>query len=229
MRQSQFEQRYRPQWERLETSLTALEARRRPQASALTDFTADYQSLCHQLALARERGYSLALQEYLNDLMLRAHRQLYRYRTPLLPGLVAFFTGGFPRAVRYQWRWHLVSTLCFVLSAGLVWAMILHDPELVHTVVGPQQEAELEEMYNPELRDVSGRDRQDDVMMFGYYIYNNIGIAFRTFAGGLLLGVGALVAMLFNGSFFGAAAGHLTLAGAAQPFFTFVIATARRS
>ena len=61
-------------------------------------------------------------------------------------------------------------------------------------------------------------------MMFGYYIYNNIGIAFRTFAGGLLLGVGALVAMLFNGSFFGAAAGHLTLAGAAQPFFTFVIA-----
>ena len=110
MRQSQFEQRYRPQWERLETSLTALEARRRPQASALTDFTADYQSLCHQLALARERGYSLALQEYLNDLMLRAHRQLYRYRTPLLPGLVAFFTGGFPRAVRYQWRWHLVST-----------------------------------------------------------------------------------------------------------------------
>ena len=224
MRQSQFEQRYRPQWERLETSLAALEARRRPNAAALTDFTADYQSLCHQLALARERGYSLALQDYLNDLMLRAHRQLYRYRTPLLPGLVAFFTGGFPRAVRHQWRWHLVSTLCFVLSAGLVWAMILHDPELVHTVVGPQQVAELEEMYHPDLRDVSGRDRQDDVMMFGYYIYNNIGIAFRTFAGGLLLGVGALVAMLFNGSFFGAAAGHLTLAGAAQPFFTFVIA-----
>ena len=93
-----------------------------------------------------------------------------------------------------------------------------------HLPASKQQVAELEEMYHPDLRDVAGRDRQDDLMMFGYYIYNNIGIAFRTFAGGLLLGVGALVAMLFNGSFFGAAAGHLTLAGAAQPFFTFVIA-----
>ena len=35
MRQSQFEQRYRPQWERLETSLAALE-----EANALDDFLA---------------------------------------------------------------------------------------------------------------------------------------------------------------------------------------------
>jgi len=223
VRQSQFEQRYRPLWERLEATLKTLEKTRRP-GSAAADFAGDYQSLCHQLALARERGYSLALQDYLNDLMLRAHRQLYRHRTPLLPRLAAFFAAGFPRAVRRQWRWHLISSAAFVLSALLVWALIQYDPELVHTVVGPDQVADLEEMYHPDLRDTGARDRADDVMMFGYYIYNNIGIAFRTFAGGLLLGVGALLAMLFNGSFFGAAAAHLSLAGASQPFFTFVIA-----
>ena len=224
MRQSQFELRYRPLWERLETTLKGLEGVGKPPAENLSAFAADYQSLCHQLALARERGYSLALQSYLNALMLRAHRQLYRHRAPLLPRLAAFFARGFPQAVRRQWRWHLISTLAFVLSAALVWGLIQHDPELVHTVVGPDQVADLEEMYHPDLRDTGDRGRADDVMMFGYYIYNNIGIAFRTFAGGLLLGVGALLAMLFNGSFFGAAAAHLSLAGASQPFFTFVIA-----
>ncbi len=97
MRQSQFELRYRPLWERLETTLKGLEGVGKPPAENLSAFAADYQSLCHQLALARERGYSLALQSYLNDLMLRAHRQLYRHRAPLLPRLAAFFARGFPR------------------------------------------------------------------------------------------------------------------------------------
>ncbi|ASK33732.1 hypothetical protein CEK62_04670 [Alcanivorax sp. N3-2A] len=225
MKQSQFEQRYRPQWQRLEAALQGLEgSRRRRRQAPLAAFAADYQSLCHQLALARERGYSLALQEYLNALMLRAHRQLYRQRAPLLPAMATFLGSGFPRAVRHLWRWHLISTLAFLLSALLVWGMILHDPELVHTVVDGDGLANLEEMYHPDLRDSAERDRATDLRMFGYYIYNNVGIAFRTFASGLLLGVGALLAMLFNGSFFGAAAGHLSLVGAAQPFFTFVIA-----
>ena len=44
------------------------------------------------------------------------------------------------------------------------------------------------------------------------------------FAGGLLLGVGAIFVMLFNGSFFGAIAGHLINTGGHEAFFTFVIA-----
>ncbi|MFT0139269.1 stage II sporulation protein M [Alcanivoracaceae bacterium MT1] len=224
MRQSQFEQRYQPQWHRLEQGLTALEKKQRPKNVDLSRFTGDYQDLCHQLALSRERGYSLVLQDYLNDLMLRAHRQLYRHRAPLMPRLAAFLRGDFPRAVRSMWRWHLISALAFLLSAGLVAAMILHDPELVHTVVDGNGVSDLENMYHPDLRDSSDRNRADDLMMFGYYIYNNVGIAFRTFAGGVLFGIGSLVVMLFNGSFLGAAAAHLTLVGAGQPFYTFVIA-----
>ncbi|AFT70146.1 Integral membrane protein [Alloalcanivorax dieselolei B5] len=224
MRQSQFEQRYQPQWRRLEQGLAALEKKQRPKNVDLSRFTDDYQDLCHQLALSRERGYSLVLQDYLNDLMLRAHRQLYRHRAPLMPRLAAFLRGDFPRAVRAMWRWHLISALAFLLSAGLVAAMILHDPELVHTVVDGNGVSDLENMYHPDLRDSSDRNRADDLMMFGYYIYNNVGIAFRTFAGGVLFGIGSLVVMLFNGSFLGAAAAHLTLVGAGQPFYTFVIA-----
>lgn len=224
MKQGAFEQRYRPLWARLEATLDGLESRRPRRAPGLAGFATDYQSLCHQLALARERGYSLALQDYLNALMLRAHRQLYRRRVPLWPRVAEFLTAGFPRAVRRQWRWHLTSALAFVLSAALVVALVLHDPQLVHTVIDGAGVGNLEHMYLPRFHDHYQRTHGDDLAMFGYYIYNNIGIAFRTFASGLLLGVGAIAAVLFNGSFFGAAAAHLASAGAATNFFTFVVA-----
>ena len=97
---------------------------------------------------------------------------------------------------------------------------------MIYTVVDEASITNLESMYQPENQADMKNERSgdDDVMMFGHYIQNNIGIAFRTFASGLLLGVGALVVMLFNGSFFGAAAGHLINVGAQEPFFTFVIA-----
>ena len=40
--------------------------------------------------------------------------------------------------------------------------------------------------------------------MFGYYIRNNTGIGFQTFAGGLLLGLGTLFFLVFNGFYIGA-------------------------
>ncbi|MNO56948.1 hypothetical protein D3C76_474710 [compost metagenome] len=59
--------------------------------------------------------------------------------------------------------------------------------------------------------------------MFGYYIMNNIGIAFQTFASGLLLGVGSLFYLCFNGLLIGAVAGHLTEIGYGDSFWSFVV------
>ncbi len=35
--------------------------------------------------------------------------------------------------------------------------------------------------------------------MFGYYIWNNISIGFRTFASGLLAGIGPILVLISNG------------------------------
>jgi uncharacterized membrane protein SpoIIM required for sporulation len=59
--------------------------------------------------------------------------------------------------------------------------------------------------------------------MFGYYIMNNIGIAFQTFASGLLFGLGSLFFLLFNGLMIGAVAGHLTQIGYGETFWSFVV------
>src|SRR5690606_21786138 len=70
-----------------------------------------------------------------------------------------------------------------------------------------------------------GRDRESDsdFMMFGYYIYNNISVAFRCFAGGLVLMLGSIISLVVNGLLLGGVAGHLTNLGYPQTLFSFVI------
>ena len=59
--------------------------------------------------------------------------------------------------------------------------------------------------------------------MFGFYVYNNTGIGFRTFAGGILAGLGTLFFLVFNGLVIGSIAGYLTELGYGETFWGFVI------
>lgn len=225
MRQRHFEARHRPDWEHLTRQLDRLEQRTGKNAlprEALADLPERYRRLCHQQALARERGYSLSLIRELDGLMLRAHRQLYRHRPPLWPRLRRLLVADFPRAVREQGRWNLVSALVFVLSGALVAVLVKLQPDMVYSVLDPQVAEELEKNFTPGAH--SDRDAGDDLLMFGFYIMNNVGVAFRTFASGIFLGVGSLFIMLFNGGFLGAAGAHLVNLGQAEPFFNFIIA-----
>lgn len=226
MKQSAFEQQFRGDWQAFEQQLAALEALRPGARRALTlaQFPARYRQLCHHQALARERGYSLSLIEQLDALVLRGYRQLYRPRLPIGKPLREFLLAGFPRAVRDQWPWQLASLISFVGAALLLWWLVREQQEMVYSLLDVGSVEEMESMYSPQASHRSTRDSEDDITMFGFYIYNNIGIAFRTFAGGLLFGIGALIVMLFNGSYFGAVAAHLTNVGYHEPFFTFVIA-----
>ena len=227
MKRAQFEARHEAEWHALADQLDALEAssaRARNSAGPYQHFPEQYRRLCHQYALACERSYGMALQQRLNTLVIRGHRQLYRFRKPLWANLMRLLVADFPRAVRQMWVWQLCSLVVFAGSLGLVWVLVLQQPELVYSVVDERMLENLEYMYEPGSDIHDQRGASDDIMMFGHYISNNIGIAFRTFGSGLFLGIGSLMVMLFNGSLFGAIAAHLTNIGSQEPFFTFVVA-----
>lgn len=225
MKQQQFEARYRDEWQAFAQTLEQLQGSRNAGAPAsLGSFPEQYRRLCHQYALARERGYGLPLIEQLNALVLQGHRQLYRHRLPLLAPLMHFLLAGFPRAVREQASWNLVSALFFCGSLAFMWLLVWQQPDMVYSLVDAETLNGIEDMYEPGAGFREERDSGDDVTMFGYYIWNNIGIAFRTFASGIFFGIGALVVELFNGAFFGAIAAHLVNVEHHEPFFTFVIA-----
>ena len=212
MKQSLFEQRHQADWHAFAELLDALE-RGKADSKACKGFAADYRRLCQQFALAQARGYSSHLIEQLQHLVLRGHQQFYRHRSPLAAQLIGFVLAGFPRLVRAEWRCVTAASLVFFGSLLGMALLVYLFPELIYSLVDPEQVANMEEMYDPDARRIgrfSERDSGDDWMMFGFYIMNNIGIAFQTFASGLLFGLGSLFFLLFNGLMIGAVAGHLT-------------------
>lgn len=216
MKQQDFEAQHAAQWQQLEKWLDSGEAP--------AQFPRAYRALCHQLAVAKSRRYGSFLIERLNALVLRGHHHLYggdaRHRAIWL----RFFVADFPRVI-YQHRIAIaIAALLFFGSALLTGLWCYVDENAIYSVMSPAQVRQFETMYDPAARALGrAREADTDLYMFGFYIKNNIGIAFRTYASGLVYGIGALVAVLFNGVSIGAAAGFVTRAGFSETFWPFVI------
>ncbi len=230
MKQQDFERRYEPLWRAFERWLAASENRRLTKDPGESDrvlrdeeIPRAYRQICHHLALCRSRNYSPGLEARLNRLALDGHRQLYASSASAMSGFARFFARDFPRAVRRDWIFVLAMGVLFYGALGGMIAAIAVSPPIVYSVIPPPQVAEFEEMYDPAARRIGERDSGDDFLMFGYYIYNNIGIGFGSFASGLALGVGPLFVTLFNGVFIGAVMGHLSANGFGETLWSFVI------
>lgn len=186
-------------------------------------FPALYRRVCRHLALATERRYPQDIVERLNALALAGQQRLYRAETRLWPSIAAFLAGGFAAHVRRRARIFWLAMALFYLPFIACTLATWHSPHLVYSLLDPAQVAEFEQMYDRGNR-VIGYTRGDDdnLMMFGFYIRNNIGIGFQTFAGGIFAGVGSLLILGFNGSTIGAVSGYLTARGYGDTFWQFV-------
>lgn len=225
MKQSLFELRHQAEWRQFSERLASLE-KGHARANANETFSRDYRRICNQLAMAQERGYSSHLIDPLHQLALRGHHQLYRQRHPLGAQILGFVLAGFPRLIRAEWRLVAIASLLFFGSLVGMGLLVQGFPDLIYSVMAPEQVAQMEAMYDPHSSRIGQtleRAADDDWMMFGYYIMNNIGIAFQTYATGLLFGLGSLFFLFFNGLTIGAVAGHLTGIGYGQTFWSFVI------
>jgi uncharacterized membrane protein SpoIIM required for sporulation len=187
-------------------------------------FPAAFRELTQDLNTARSHAFDPSIIERLNSLVLMGNQVLYGQRSWSLSSCVYFFVKTFPRAVRSQWKGMAATHLVFYGLALFFALACVYFPDLVYTVLSEQQAGNLEEMYNPQSSHfLTPRDVSSDADMFGYYIYNNVSVAFRTFAGGVFLGFGSLLILCANAVFLGAAAAHLVNQGFAHTFFSFVI------
>ncbi|MCZ6872598.1 MAG: stage II sporulation protein M [bacterium] len=218
MKQQHFEHRYQQDWQRLETALADAKA------NLGQDFPQRYRHLCHQLALAKQRRYSPQLVNRLNHLVLLSHHHFYQHNVRYRYQFLRFVVWGFPTALRTNATYVWGAAILFVLPLLIMGLGSYVNEELIFSLMSPAEVRHVEEMYDPSAK-IIGRVRQSDtdLMMFGYYIKNNIGIGFRTFASGILFGIGAIFILLYNGLFIGGIAGHLTQVGFANTFYPFVI------
>ena len=225
MKLAVFEARGRPRWNRLAELLTALEKGKPAAEATIDELPGLYRHLCNDLALARERELSSALVAELNELALRGHRLLYQARTGQWRQIGAFLGRDFPRAVRREWRLLLLCHLLFYGLALGIGAVVYRTPDVIYSFMDEQSVQQYEDMYDPEGGlATEERSADSDARMFGFYIWNNVSIAFRTFASGLAFGVGTILSLVFNAFTFGLIAAHLIRVGSAATFFAFVIA-----
>ena len=230
MKQRAFEEEHEARWIAFAERVDAVDALRgrRPSGDARDEMAAfpdAYRKICRDLAVAIERRYSPGLVDRLNRLALDGHRILYVHDTNLARRAARFFARDFPRAVRRDWRSVAVASLLFYGVGALIAAFVTYAPELIYSVMSPEEVRSFEAMYDPAAEHI-GTDRaaSGDVYMFGFYIMNNIGIAFRAYAGGLLFGIGSALILFLNGISFGALSAHVAHIGFERPFFSFVIA-----
>lgn len=225
MKQRPFEQRHAADWQAFAAALDRLERRPGERAGSgswsAAEFPAAYRRLCQQLAIARARRYSGPLLDRLNQLALRGYQHLYRAPRRRPRAALDFLTFHFPRRVRANARLFWWCALLFYLPLVGMGLAVHQSPELIYGLLSPEMISEIEANYALDQPTVD-RAATADLTMFGYYIHNNVGIGFRTFASGLLLGIGAAFMLVFNGLFIGAVSGYLTARGLTAPFYSFV-------
>jgi uncharacterized membrane protein SpoIIM required for sporulation len=188
-------------------------------------FPRSFREITQDLNTAKAHGFDPALITRLNYLALEGNQILYGGRTWSLKEAADFIFRTFPQTVRAQWRGLGITLLIFYGLVLFFFFLCLRFPAFVYEIMPETRVMEMENMYNPQ----SGyylipRDVSSDADMFGFYIYNNISIACRTFAGGILAGAGSLLILCFNGIFLGAAAAHIVTRGFGATFFPFIIA-----
>ncbi len=218
MKQKQFETEHAPLWNDIQAILQG------KLAAGAAELPALYRRLCQCLALAGQRGYSPALTGYLQNLVFDCHKRLYGAAVERPLTLRDWLLQEMPRQVRREWRLLVLALLAFwgvALALGwLVWI----KPHWAYAFMSPQQLQEFHTMYQPGRVSIGRGGSEGDIMMFGFYIWNNVSIGFRTFAGGIFGGIPALISITFNGMHLGVVASWLSMDPATRhTFWSFVI------
>jgi uncharacterized membrane protein SpoIIM required for sporulation len=213
-----FETSNEAQWVELEKAVSRGEKTLDPER-----FLFLYRTACDHLALAEARGFPAHLVSRLSAVTARAHQIVYRQTDLGLGRIGRTLMQTFPARVRAH-RWYVFVAALLVLGPAIAMGYaVAHRPDLILSLVDSITVEQFGRMYNPANPAIGRlRDAGTNWMMFGFYIANNIGIAFQCYVSGILVGVGSLYFLAFNGAFGGAVAGYVTSIGFAGTFFPFI-------
>ena len=240
MNKHKFIQQRRPQWKRFEEFLygTSRKSLSKLEAEQITEFSRLLREVSHDLATIRSRGWGHDLISYLNDLVARGHNLFYGAPPSNLSVFYRYVSLEFPRLFRANIGYFLTACLLFFLPLGISWYVVQNNPSLASRVIPEEIMSNFDTMYSDHGESDPDNESEEDsesesggrssfgderATMAGFYINNNVGIALKCFALGILLGIGTVYTLLFNGIFLGAVSGYVISQGHGERFLSFVI------
>lgn len=213
--------RRRPAWERLTALLDRAQrgGLSRLSAAELEELGRLYRAATSDLAIAHRDYPGDPVVPYLNQLVGRAHAQVYQSEPLEWRRVGRFFTTTFPRAFRAAWPYTLAAFAMFLAGALLATlAMLIAPDQTARALLPPELIATVR----------SGRlwiniPSEVGSVAAASIMTNNIQVAFYAFAGGALLGLGTLFVLVNNGISIGAVLTFTSLNGLGLPLLSFIM------
>lgn len=219
-----FVQAKKGQWEKLHHILLALNNKGFGSLSQeeILAFPRIYRLTCADLAEAKMLRLSPDVLDYLNQLVGQAHKFLYSF-PPLQKWEVKnFFLAQLPFVILKNWTFVALSALLFFGSYGITYAIVNQNPSIASRIVPQSTLYQMEESYRETINEKRSLSAKN--FMVSFYIQNNISIAFASFALGVLLGIGTIYILIYNGIFLGAITGYIFGLGYGKNFISFITA-----
>ncbi|MBK9259206.1 MAG: stage II sporulation protein M [Polyangiaceae bacterium] len=178
-----------------------------------------YRALSNDLILCRARA-TPDLVAYLDSLASRAHSALYGAEPFRAPALLSLLTRDFPVAFRQNIWFFAAASALFLIPCAIGVFAALFVPHAASEILPRSTLDQMADMYSGGFD--AGRNEGVDASMAGFYVYNNVGIAFRCFATGILFGLGSVFFLIYNGLHIGVVAGWVTASGFGHNIGTFM-------
>ena len=206
-------------WDELDRLVSAQEGFHKLDGPTISKAAELYRSVCADVTRCRTAAYTSDLNAYLDGLAARAHRSLYGAPPFHMPDVLRLFARDFPVTLRSNARFFAVSCALLLVPCAIGVALGLLGP---HAATRILPVAVLEGMADAYSKGFSGREGGTDTGMAGFYVYNNVGIAFRCFATGVFFGLGSVFFLIYNGLVIGTVAGYVMQAGYGGNILTFM-------
>lgn len=162
-----------------------------------------YITTTSDLAFAQTHYPGTRTTQYLNALAFALHHAIYRFKHEPLSRLVTFWTREVPQTMWDARRELLYSFIIFLVSFLIGVVSTMGDMDFPRIILGDEYvEMTLENIEKGEPMAVYDRDNESD--MFLGITLNNVMVAFRVFALGILTSFGTGILLFSNGVMVGA-------------------------
>jgi len=161
-----------------------------------------YVQLSNDLAFARTFYPKSQTVKYLNGLAAHTHLAIYKNRKADRGKFLRFWTEDLPIIIRESHAYILYAFIIFTACLLWGWFGTILDEDLPVKTLGWGYVAMTES--NVEAGNPTGvYQDMEQVQMFFYIAFNNIMVSFKVFVAGIVLTIGSIAYLFYNGIFIG--------------------------
>lgn len=162
-----------------------------------------YIELSADLAYAQANYPGSKTEQYLNQLSVAVHNEIYRSRKEETGRIITFWTREIPQLFASKQKELLYSFIVFTLAIGIGVLSSANDPSFVRFIMG-------DSYVNMTISNIDEGDplavykKAEEMDMFFAITVNNVRVSFYAFVSGLLTSIGVGMVLLNNGVMVGA-------------------------